>query len=66
MLRKTENVLISYNIGKKVVGHNDYNQKLFSAQLRAQNITENLVKNMPDQQKWSFLIQKCHYFARIT
>lgn len=50
----------------KVVGHKEYNQKLFSAQLRAQNITENLVKNMPDQQKWQFLIQKCHCFARIT
>ena len=49
----------------KVVGHNDYNQKLFSAQLRAQNITENLVKNMPDQQKWPFLIQNCHYFAKF-
>ena len=66
MLRKTENILKSHNIDIKVVGHNYYNQKLFSAQLRAQNITENLVKNMPDLQKWAFLIQKCHYFARIT
>jgi hypothetical protein len=24
-----------------------------------------LVKNMSDQQKWPFLMQNCHYFAKF-